>query len=73
VVAAVQVHSVARILTFDAGDSDSKGIKVCIPRRCRRGASHVTKAATWNTLASSTLYPELRPANQVDEAPIACG
>jgi hypothetical protein len=27
-VAAMQVHSVARILTFDAGDSDGKKIKV---------------------------------------------
>jgi len=73
VVAAMQVHGVARVGTFDARYPDGKGTRCCIPRRCRKGASHLPKAATWNTPASSTFYPELRPANQTEEVPIERG
>jgi len=58
VVAAMQVHGVARVGTFDARYPDGKGTRCCIPRRCRRG---------------STFYPELRPANQTEKVPIERG
>ena len=47
-----------------------------IPTAKGQGAASpdvVVEAATWNTLASSTFYPELRPANQTEEVPIERG
>jgi hypothetical protein len=70
-VAGMQVHSGAGILTLDGGDFDGDPIKVPHPANVvveeRR-----TKAANSETLASSTFALRSGP-NQADEVPVAPG